>query len=63
MSFAVSYRRRKLGSTDDESTLSMMESLSVVIDVAAGFVAIDTDLEDASQEEVEAGECDGEQDG
>jgi len=61
MSLAVLYRRRKDGRSDDESTLSMMESLfapiGVVVDV--DLVATDEDLEDASHEEVADDACDG----
>ena len=57
MSLAVLYRRRKFGSIDDGSALSIMGSL---FDAALVFVEPDTDLEDDSHEEVETGECNGE---
>ncbi len=65
MSLAVLNRRRKVGSVDDDSTLSMMNSLFVAIDAAAGldFDESNNDSEDSSQEVVEVGACSGESDG
>ena len=65
MSLAVLNRRRKVGSVDDDSTLSMMNSLFVVIDAAAwlDFDESNNDSEDSSQEVVEGGACSGERDG
>ncbi len=57
MSLAVLYRRRKVGSVDDESTLSMMESLFVALALAADLYF------DASPEVVEGGACNCERDG